>query len=151
YDLAIQGIDEVQSRLVLDERTSFLEDKAAIYQRAMLLALRRNNIDMALVYVEKAKSRVLGDYLRNNIDIRLHADDKAGEALLENLVSLREEQAWFSSIVYETENISNLSDTAAMRIRAIGPVRARKEMQRRERSIEQLLEQMQLRSADDLN
>ncbi|HYT35196.1 MAG TPA: CHAT domain-containing tetratricopeptide repeat protein [Ktedonobacteraceae bacterium] len=150
YDLAIQGIDEVQSRLVLDERTSFLEDKAAIYQRAMLLALHRGNIAMALVYVEKAKSRVLGDYLRNNIDIRLHADDKAGETLLENLVSLREEQAWFSSIVYETENVSNLSDTAVMRIRAIGPVRARKEMQRRERSIEQLLEQMHLRSAGDL-
>src|SRR5262249_23712463 len=33
YDRAIEGIDEVQSRLVLDERTSFLEDKGSIYQR----------------------------------------------------------------------------------------------------------------------
>jgi CHAT domain-containing protein len=37
-----------------------------------------------------------------------------------------------------------------MRIRAIGPVQARKEMQQRERRIEQLLEQMQLRSVGDL-
>ncbi|HEV2653312.1 MAG TPA: CHAT domain-containing protein, partial [Ktedonobacteraceae bacterium] len=105
--------------------------------------------DQALIYVEKAKSRVLGDYLRNNIDIRLRAGDKAGEAILEDLSRLREEQAWFSSIVYESDE-SNLSDTAVMRIRAIGPTRARSEMQSRERRIEHLLEQMQLRSAGDL-
>lgn len=150
YERAVQGIDEVQSRLVLDERTSFLEDKGGIYQRAMILALKRNNRDQALIYVEKAKSRVLGDYLRNNIDIRMRAGDRAGEAILEDLARLREEQAWFSSIVYETENEANLSDTAIMRIRAIGPVQARKEMQQRERRIEQLLEQMQLRSVGDL-
>ncbi|MBV9616686.1 MAG: CHAT domain-containing protein, partial [Ktedonobacteraceae bacterium] len=135
---------------VLDERTSFLEDKGGIYQRAMVLAMKRGNTDQALIYVEKAKSRVLGVYLRNNIDIRLRAGDKAGEAVLEDLARLREEQAWFSSIVYETENEGNLSDTAVMRIRAVGPVRARKEMQMRERRIEQLLEQMQLRSAGDV-
>jgi CHAT domain-containing protein len=150
YDRAVQGIDDVQSRLVLDERTSFLEDKGGIYQRAMTLAMRRGNTDQALIYVEKAKSRVLGDYLRNTIDIRLRAGDKAGEAVLEDLARLREEQAWFSSIVYETENEGNLSDTAVMRIRAVGPVRARKEMQMRERRIEQLLEQMQLRAAGDV-
>ena len=150
YERAIRGIDEVQSRLVLDERTSFLEDKGGIYQRAMLLALRLGRIDQALIYVEKAKSRVLGDYLRNNIDIRLRASDKAGEAILEDLARLREEQAWFSSIVYGGEDEGNLSDSALIRIRSIGPERARKEMQRRERMIEQLLEQMQLRSAGEL-
>jgi CHAT domain-containing protein len=150
YDRAVQGIDEVQSRLVLDERTSFLQDKGSIYQRAMVLALRRDRKDQALIYVEKSKSRVLGDYLRNNIDIRLRAGDQAGEAILEHLGRLREEQAWFSSIVYATENEANLSDTAIMRIRAIGPVKARQEMQKRERHIERLLEKLQLRSAGDL-
>jgi CHAT domain-containing protein/tetratricopeptide (TPR) repeat protein len=150
YDRAIRGIDDVQSRLVLDERTSFLEDKGGIYQRAMLLALRRGHTDQALIYVEKAKSRVLGDYLRNNIDIRLRASDTVDETFLENLAHLREEQAWFSSIVYETENEANLSDTAIMRIRAVGPVKARQEMHKRERHIEQLLEQLQLRAAGDL-
>lgn len=150
YDSAVQGIDDVQSRLVLDERTSFLEDKGGIYQRAMLLALRRGNKDQALTYIEKAKSRVLGDYLRNNIDIRLRVGDKLDEAMLEDLEKLREEQAWFSSIVYETENEANLSDTAIMRIRSVSPVQARQEMQKRERHIEQLLEQMQLRAADDM-
>ncbi len=150
YDRAVQGIDEVQSRLVMDERTSFLEDKGNIYQRAITLALKQGNKDQALIYVEKAKSRVIGDYLRNNIDIRLRAGDKAGEAILEDLSRLREEQAWFSSIVYEAENEANLSDTAIMRIRAIGPKNARREMQLRERRIEHLLEQMQLRLAGDL-
>ncbi len=150
YDRAVQGIDEVQSRLVMDERTSFLEDKGNIYQCAITLALKQGNKDQALIYVEKAKSRVIGDYLRNNIDIRLRAGDKAGEAILEDLSRLREEQAWFSSIVYEAENEANLSDTAVMRIRAIGPKNARKEMQVRERRIEHLLEQMQLRLAGDL-
>src|SRR5437764_1890685 len=134
----------------MNERNSFLEDKGNIYQRAIVLALKQSHTDQALIYVEKAKSRVIGDYLRNNIDIRLRAADKAGEAILEDLAKLREEQAWFSSIVYEAENEANLSDTAIMRIRAIGPKNARREMQLRERRIEHLLEQMQLRLAGDL-
>lgn len=151
YDHAVQGIDEVQSRLVLDERTSFLADKGGIYQHAIILALKRAHKDQALTYVEKAKSRVLGDYLRNNIDIRLRAGDNAGQVILDDLVQLREEHAYYSSIVYETENEANLSDTAAIRIRAVGgAVRARQEMHQREQHIEQLLEQMQLRLAGDL-
>src|SRR5260221_9528093 len=134
----------------MDERSSFLEDKGAIYQRAVILALKRGNTDRALVYVENAKSRVLGDYLRNNIDIRLRAGDQAGEAIVEDLERLREEQSWFSNIVYEAENEANLSDTAIMRIRAMQPGQARREMQQRERRIEHLLEQLQLRLAGDL-
>lgn len=151
YNRAIEGIDDVQSRLVLDERTSFLEDKGNVYQRAMILALQRGNKDQSLIYVEKAKSRVLGDYLRNNIDIRLRAGDKAGEAILEDLAKLREEQAWFSSIVYGAENETNSRDTTILRIPSVGSVQnARKEMRIRERHIEQLLEQMHLRLAGDL-
>src|SRR5260370_31713088 len=103
-----------------------------------------------MVYVEKAESRVLGDYLRNNIDIRLRAGDQVGEAILEDLARLREEQAWFSNIVYEAENEAGLSDTAIMRIRSMAPGQARQEMQKRERSIEHMLEQLQLRLAGDL-
>jgi CHAT domain-containing protein len=150
YEQAIQGIDEVQSRLVLDERVSFLEDKGSIYQRAILLALERGQKEQALVYVEKAKSRVLGDYLRNNIDIRLRVVDQVDKGFLEGLERLREEQAWFSSIVYNTENEANLSDTAIMRIRSIDPNHARQEMQQREQRIEQLVEQIQLLSAEEL-
>ena len=146
----MQGIEDVQSRLVMDERTSFLENKGGIYQRAITLALKRDEVDQALIYVEKAKSRVLGDYLRQNIDVRLRAGDQAGEAILQDLERLREEQAWFSTIVYDMEDVHNLSDTAVMRMRAVGPVRARQEMQQRERQIERLLEQMHLRSVGDL-
>ena len=150
YEQAIKGIEDVQTHLVLDERSSFLEDKGAVYQRAMILALSQQKKEQALIYVEKAKSRVLGDYLRNNIDIRLRAGDKASEAILEDLAHLREEQAWYSSIVYDAEYEANLSDTAVLRIRAMKPGQARQEMQRRERSIEHLLEQIQLRLAGDL-
>ncbi|HYB01826.1 MAG TPA: CHAT domain-containing protein [Ktedonobacteraceae bacterium] len=150
YDRAIKGIDFVQSHLVMDERSSFLEDKGHVYQRAVILALRRSSNEQALVYVEKAKSRVLGDYLRNNIDIRMRAGDKAGEAILEDLSRLREEQAWFSSIVYESGFESSLSDTALMRIQSMAPGQAKQEMQKRERSIEHMLEQLQLRLAGDL-
>ncbi len=150
YEQAIKGIEDVQTHLVLDERSSFLEDKGAVYQRAMILALSQQKKEQALIYVEKAKSRVLGDYLRNNIDIRLRAGDKASEAILEDLAHLREEQAWYSSIVYDAEYEANLSDTAVLRIRAMKPGQARQEMQRREHSIEHLLEQIQLRLAGDL-
>ncbi len=150
YDRAMRGIDIVQSHLVMDERSSFLEDKGAVYKRAVILALKRGNYEQALIYVEKAKSRVLGDYLRNNIDIRMRAGDKAGEAILEDLSRLREEQAWFSNIVYEAEYDSGLSDTALMRIQSMAPGQARQEMQKRERSIEHMLEQLQLRLAGDL-
>ncbi|HEV2581991.1 MAG TPA: CHAT domain-containing protein, partial [Ktedonobacteraceae bacterium] len=150
YDRAINGIDVVQSHLVMDERSSFLENKGGVYKRAVILALKRGSNERALVYVEKAKSRVLGDYLRNNIDIRLRAGDQAGEVILEDLARLREEQAWFSNIVYEAQNESSLSDTAVLRIRSMAPGQARQEMQKRERNIEQMLEQLQLRLAGDL-
>src|SRR6266516_1196771 len=150
YDRAMNGIDIVQSHLVMDERSSFLEDKGGVYKRAVTLALKLGSNERALVYVEKAKSRVLGDYLRNNIDIRLRAGDQAGEAILEDLSRLREEQAWFSNIVYEAEYESGLSDTALMRIQSMTPGQARQEMQKRERSIEHMLEQLQLRLAGDL-
>ncbi|HLI08827.1 MAG TPA: CHAT domain-containing protein [Ktedonobacteraceae bacterium] len=150
YDRAVRGIDDLQSHLVMDERTSFLEDKEALYQRAVALALKRGNSEQALTYVEKAKSRVLGDYLRNNIDIRLRAGDVAGEAILDELAKLREEQAFYSTLVYEAENEVNLSDTAFIRIHGVGLGQARQEMQKRERGIEQLLEQMQLRLVGDL-
>lgn len=149
YDRAVQGIDAIQSSLVMDARTSFLEDKGNIYQRAIMLALKQGRKDEALIYVEKAKSRVLGDYLRNNIDIRLRAGDKASEAILDDLFRLREEQAWYSSIVYDAQYDTNLSDTGVIRVRGMVP-QARVEMQKRERRIEQLLEQMQLRLVGDL-
>ncbi len=150
YDQAVLGIDDVQSRLVMDARTSFLEDKGEIYLRAVLLALRLKRVDQALIYVEKAKSRVLGDYLRNNIDIRLKAGSQADEVELDRLSRLREEQSMYSSIVYDAEHPGNLSDTAMMRIRTIGPAKARKEMQDREQRIEKLLEQIQLHLLGDL-
>src|SRR5258708_9214216 len=134
----------------MDERSSFLEDKGGVYKRAVILALRQRSNDQALIYVEKAKSRVLGDYLRNNIDIRLRAGDKAGEAILEDLARLREEQAWYSSIVYETENEISPNDIPTTHIRSMKPGQARQEMQKRERKIEHLLEQMQLRLVGDL-
>ncbi len=93
---------------------------------------------------------MLGDYLRNNIDIRLRAADKASESILEDLVRLREEQAWYSSIVYESENEASFGDTTILHIRAVKPGEARRQMRNRERSIEQLLEQMQLRLVGDL-
>ncbi|GCF09396.1 CHAT domain-containing protein [Dictyobacter arantiisoli] len=147
YEQAIEGIEEVQSRLILDARTSFLENKGDLYHRAIILALRRAEVEKAFGYVEKAKSRVVGDYLRHNLDIRLHPDDRVSEDILDALVTAREEQAWFSSIVYHTEDEANLSDTAIMRIRSVDPTTARQEMQKRERRIEQLFEQIQLRSA----
>lgn len=150
YDRAVQGIDDVQSRLVLDERTSFLENKGGIYQRAMLLSLKLGDKEQALAYIEKAKSRVLGDYLRNNMEIHLRAGDETGELVLDDLSKLRQDHAWFSSIVYDTENEANLSDTAMRRVLAVGPANARKEMQRREQQIERLLEQIQVRSGGDL-
>jgi CHAT domain-containing protein len=141
---AVRSVEEIQSRLVLDARSDFLEDKHDLYADAVRLALRRQKVEQALRYVEKSKSRVLGDYLRNTIDIRLRADDSEHAPLLEELARLREEQAWFSSLVYDAEQAIHLSDTAVRRLRAIDPARARLEMQERERRIERLLEQVPL-------
>uniref|UniRef100_UPI0008530366 CHAT domain-containing protein n=1 Tax=Thermogemmatispora onikobensis TaxID=732234 RepID=UPI0008530366 len=147
YARAVRGIEEIQGRLVFDARASFLEDKRTLYERAVRLALRRGEGAQALGYVERAKSRVLGDYLRNTVEIRVHVERSGQpevEALLEELARLREEQAWFSSLVYGTEQAIDLSDTAIMRLRALDPAHARQEMRRRERQIERLLEQLGL-------
>ncbi|MBX5448654.1 CHAT domain-containing protein [Thermogemmatispora sp.] len=147
YERAVQGIEEIQARLVFDARASFLEDKRAIYERAVLLALRRGDGAQALGYVERAKSRVLGDYVRNTLEIRVHFESPGQpeqEALLEELARLREEQAWFSSLLYGTEQRVDLSETAIMRLRLSDPAQARQEMRRREQQIERLLERLHL-------
>jgi CHAT domain-containing protein len=70
--------------------------------------------------------------------------------MLDALLKAREEQAYFSSIVYQTEAEVHLSDSAKMRVSSVSPDMARQEMQKRERMIEQLLEQIQLHTAADL-
>jgi CHAT domain-containing protein/tetratricopeptide (TPR) repeat protein len=150
YDQAVQGIDEVQSRLVVNERTSFLEDKAAIYQRAIVLAYKRGRLEQALLYVEKAKSRILSDYLRTNVDVRILPKDMSGGPLFEELNMLREEHAWFSAIVYHTDEREIGTDTGALRLPTLDVALARQEMQKREHRIEQLIEQIHLRHAGEL-
>ncbi len=148
YDRAIQGIEEVQSKLVFDEQSSFLEDKDSIYQRAVILALHLDQQENALLYVERAKSRVLNDYLRNNIDIRLHVGRQGDLSLVEDLVHLREEQAWYSSVVYNSENDGLLNDSTSSHLRTAEVVQARQEMRKRERHIESILGQLQQSSVN---
>ncbi|HEX5416093.1 MAG TPA: CHAT domain-containing protein, partial [Chloroflexota bacterium] len=91
YRAAVAGVERLQSRLVTDLRTNFLEDKLPIFREAIDLSLQLGDPRRAFSFLERAKSRALVDYLVGNPEVRLRSPDAASQELLDELARLREE------------------------------------------------------------
>ena len=143
---AIADIERVQSRLAPTLRISFLEDKLAVYDATIDLGLRLARPDLALAYLERAKSRALVDYLASNLDVRLRARSPADQELLDNLTRLREEHNWLANRLY-----GDRRDGADTGIRSDDEVRDLQAAVRdREKRIGWIFEQLSLRDAEAL-
>lgn len=95
YEAAIKSIDRAQGLLASDLRSTFLDDKIAVYHEAIDLALELRDGARAFDYLERAKSRALVDYLARNLDVRLKAGHQADQRLVDELARLRAEHNWF--------------------------------------------------------
>jgi tetratricopeptide (TPR) repeat protein len=102
YEAAITHVEAMHRNLRVDEfQASFMDDKLAIYEAAVRLALRRGDIAAAFDYVERAKAGALLDLLSRELALppvpsAAERVEQGGE-LLEQLRALREQWHWHAS------------------------------------------------------
>ncbi len=88
---AIASTERIQGRLPAELGPHFLGDKAQVFHDAIDLCLRGGQTELAFAYLERAKSRVLVDFLNGNLDVRPPAPDASTNALRDELTRLRAE------------------------------------------------------------
>lgn len=92
YERAIRHLERLHGYLMTEFQADFLEDKAGIYEDAVLLALKIGADQKALELTERAKSRSLLSMIANRIDLSLHARRPQDQAIVTELIRLRKER-----------------------------------------------------------
>jgi len=92
YDQAIQALERLRGRLMVEFRADFLEDKQVIYEDVVALCLDLDQPVRGLEYAERAKSRALLDLLAYRLDLSIQARDPRDGPLIEELTHLRAER-----------------------------------------------------------
>jgi len=92
YDRAIQELERLRGRLMVEFRVGFLEDKSVIYEDAVELCLETNRPLRGLEYAERAKSRALLDLLAQRLDLSVQARAETDRPLVTELLRLRAER-----------------------------------------------------------
>lgn len=92
YDRAIQNVERLRGRLMVEFRADFLEDKETIYQDVVGLCLDLDKPHQGLEYAERAKSRALLDMLAHRLDLSIRVRVPSDRQLVEELNHLRRER-----------------------------------------------------------
>jgi CHAT domain-containing protein/uncharacterized protein HemY len=81
YESAIETVEKIRSQIPLpDQKSSFLENKLNVYERAINLLARRNDKDRAFEYAERGKARAFLELL---VESKAHVEEGIEQALLE--------------------------------------------------------------------
>ncbi|MHC4617837.1 MAG: CHAT domain-containing tetratricopeptide repeat protein [Planctomycetota bacterium] len=113
YDRAIQELERLCGRMMVEFRANYLEDKVVVYEDMVALCLDLDRPSLGLEYAERAKSRALLDLLAYRLDMRIHARDVADTDLVAELTRLRSERdrlyrRWRTSKGLETRGWSSV-------------------------------------------
>ena len=92
YDAAIQEVERLRGRLMVEFRADFLEDKQEVYEDMVRLTLELGQPARSLTYAERAKSRSLLDLLAYRLDLSLRPRSTADARLIDELMGLRAER-----------------------------------------------------------
>jgi tetratricopeptide (TPR) repeat protein len=92
YDQAIQELERLRGRLMVEFRADFLEDKQVIYEDVVALCLDLEQPVRSLEYAERAKSRALLDLLAYRLDLSIQTREPRDGPLVEELLHLRAER-----------------------------------------------------------
>jgi CHAT domain-containing protein len=92
YSQAINELEQLRGRLMVEFRTDFLEDKEIVYEEMVGLCLEQGQTERGLVYAERAKSRALLDLLAFRLDIGIQARQPEDQGLVDQLLALRSER-----------------------------------------------------------
>jgi len=97
---AIAGIEQVQSRLAVELRGNFLEDKLQVFHDAIDCCLQLSEPAQALALLERAKSRALVDYLASNPAVQMRVHGATNQELADELARLRREHDGYYNRLY---------------------------------------------------
>ncbi|GAB4517334.1 MAG: CHAT domain-containing protein [Anaerolineae bacterium] len=89
FEHAIELLERLRGRMMIEFRAEFLEDKQEIYEEAVSLCLELDRPEAALEFAERAKSRALVELVAHRLDLSLRARDEADIPLVERLTALR--------------------------------------------------------------
>lgn len=89
YDAAMEALERLRGRMMLEFRAGFVEDKQLVYEDAIALTLRLGDAERGLEYVERAKSRALLDLLTHRVHLGIQARQPADQVLVDELTTLR--------------------------------------------------------------
>jgi CHAT domain-containing protein len=89
YDHAIEALERLENRLMIEQRMDFLKDKQRVYEDAVSACLEIDLPQRAFHYAERAKSRSLVAMLARKPDLRLHAHMAEDQPLVDRLQALR--------------------------------------------------------------
>lgn len=108
YLAAVEAIERLQSYLWVDEfRAAFLDDKLAVYEDAVRLALSLNRLEDAFRLAGRANSAAQAGLTYKELE---QAPDEAGQALLDNLRALRRDWHWKHSRLESPGDVESESD-----------------------------------------
>jgi len=120
YDQAIDQMEQMRGRMMVEYRADYLEDKQFVYEQAVALCLDAYQPEAALVYAERAKSRSLLDLLAYRLDLSVRARNVTDEFLVQELTALRAERGQLvrrtESQMLETRNPKDLHDSNPARL-----------------------------------
>ena len=89
FECAIEELEQLRGRLMVEFRVGFLEDKESVYQNMVQLCVEQGQLLRGLEFVERAKSRVLLDLLAYRLDLNIQTRNPEDEPLIEELTLLR--------------------------------------------------------------
>jgi CHAT domain-containing protein len=92
FDLAIQEVEQLRGRLMIEFRVNFLEDKEALYQNMVDVCIEQGQLLKGLEFAERAKSRTLLDLLAYRLDLTVQTRNEDDLPLVEELTRLRTER-----------------------------------------------------------
>ncbi len=91
-EAGMQELERLRGQLMIEHRAEFLEDKSAIYEDAIAMALALERPVQALMYAERARSRALVEMLDYRLQIGIRAATSEDVPLVDELLRLRSER-----------------------------------------------------------
>lgn len=141
---AINAIERLRGRLMLEFRSDFLLDKHLVYEDTVQLCLKMGDPAASLQYAERAKSRVLLEMLAFRLDIGIQARAPEDQSLVDELTRLRVDRDRIYRRWVSAETSTDFTDNRL----SAEQKSAQKDVQRLEKQITKLWHKLLIHNAD---
>lgn len=113
---AIQDVERLCGRMMVEFRAAFVADKARLYEDAVQLCLLNGEPEKSLAYAERSKSRALLELLAHRIDLSLHARSESDQPLVQELIDLQDTRNRLYRRLESGEGYGQRGETSAFEI-----------------------------------